>query len=154
MLSFRESFQRSANSSMLSPLLILTASSGIMLYWCAGALAAAAGCEGESITLSTGRWVPGRMRSRSSSYVKSKGSVLGAYGLKSSIWPLERSRVRRKSKISRGKPNLLGSYSRRKNAKVFLQSSLEVHFGRILVRQKSWMDEKTFAWVFDSFQNS
>ena len=102
MLSFRESFQRSANSSILSPLLILTASNGIILCWCAGALATAAGCEGESITLSMGRWVPKRMRSRSSSYVKSRGSVLGAYGLKSIIWPFERSRVRRKSKISEG----------------------------------------------------
>ena len=108
MLSFMESFQRSANSSMLSPLLILTASNGIILCWCAGALAAAAGCEGESITLSTGRWVPPeRKRSWSSSYVKSRGSVLGAYGLKSRIWPFERSRVRRKSKISGEKPNLV-----------------------------------------------
>lgn len=113
MLSFRESFQRSANSSMLSPLLILTASNGIILHWCAGALAAAAGCEGESITLSTGWWVPGRIRSRSSSYVKSRGSVLGAYGLKSRIWPFERSRVRRKSKISVEKPPWL-VYPRKK----------------------------------------
>lgn len=32
--------------------------------------------------------------------MKSSESVLGAYGLKSRIWPFERSRVRRKSKIS------------------------------------------------------
>ena len=157
MLSFRDSFQRSANSSMLSPLLILTASNGIILCWCAGALAAAAGCKGEFITLSTGRWVPGRMRSRSSSYVKSRGSVLGAYGLKSRIWPFERSRVRRKSKISRGGNPTLVSVSKKdwKNVKrISLQSSLKVHFAKILVRQKSCMAVETFVWVFGLFQNS
>lgn len=100
MLSLRESFQISANSSILSPLLILTASNGTILCRYVGALGAAAGWEGESTTLSTGRGVSARMRSRSSSYVKSNGSVLGAYGLKSRMWPFKRSRVRRKSKIS------------------------------------------------------
>ena len=132
MLSFTESFQRSANSSILSPLLMLTASNGIILYWCAGALAAAAGCEGESITLNTGRRVPGRMRSRSSSYVKSRGSVLGAYGLKSRIWPFERSRVRRKSKIS-GETSLVRWYPGRKCRR----------FLTIFTRSPFWQDTGT-----------
>ena len=75
-----------------------------------------------------GRRVSGWMRSRSSSYVKSSGSDLGAYGLKSRIWPFERSRVRRKSKIS----GEIGTYVRHSELNVGI--SYNLHWKSILAR--------------------
>ena len=96
---------------------------GTMLCWCAGALRVALGWLGESTTRSSGT-KPGDViarvsSSRSSSYVKSCGSVLGEYGLKSMMCPRERSRVSRKSKVSaRGQADIERSRKDRRTVAV------------------------------------
>lgn len=114
MLFLMLSCQISLNSFMSRPLLRLSASKGTMLCWLLGALEFATGCEGESITRNSGSGVsvdivsfdrapPLLFSSRrflSSSYENSSESVCGAYGLKSTIWARDRSRVRRRSKTS------------------------------------------------------
>lgn len=77
-------FQASANSSISFPLLNDSASNGTILCRWIGALPAAAGWAGESITLKTGRVRDGFPYNSSSnnmsnsSYVNKSGSVLGA----------------------------------------------------------------------------
>jgi hypothetical protein len=83
LIEVRISFaQVSANSSMSFPLLSDSASNGTMLCWWIGALLAATGWAGESITLKAGRVrdeSPDSLscnRVSNSSYVNKSGSVL------------------------------------------------------------------------------
>ena len=153
MLSWIFSLHKLANSSMPLPLLIFSASNGTMLCWYAGAFDVAAGCVLESITLSSGIRSPSssRIERRSSraSYVKSRGSVRGAYGLKSRMWARDRSRVKRRSKVS-----TLLSFGAENEHADHVQSSVDSHLVSILDCQIFWTVETMVLRVVVSLRKS